>query len=86
MTSTAKEGKPRPMKRFALPSIVGGFAVAFFATMVRAGLSGANSREDWFTGCKGTFSLALVSVFLVLWIAATFVIDCRLARYSDAED
>ena len=54
--------------------------------MVGAGLSGANSREDWFTGCKGTFSLALVSVFLVLWIAATFVIDCRLARYSDAED
>ena len=74
------------MKRFALPSIFGGLAVSFFATVVGGGLTGAISREEWSTGRKGTFSVALVGVFVVLWIAATFVIDYRLARQSDEED
>ena len=74
------------MKRFALPSIFGGLAVAFFVTMVVGGLTGAISREDWFTGQKGSFSLALVGVFVVLWIASTVAIDYLLSRHPDDEE
>ena len=41
---------------------------------------------DRSTGRRGTFSLALVGVFVVLWIAATFMIDYCFARQSDEED
>ena len=74
------------MKRFALPSIFGGFVVAFFVTVIGGGVTGIMSREDWFTGRIDMLALALVGVFVVLWIAATFVIDYCLARQSDEED
>ncbi len=71
------------MKRFALPSIFGGAAVALFVTMVVGAVTGGISREEWVTGREGTFSIALVGVFIVVWIGAAFAIDYFLAHEED---
>lgn len=59
------------MRRFALASVFGGFALSFFLTVVGAGLTGVVTREHWFSahtrgfGRRGRNGEAFAIVLLV---------------------